>query len=291
MTFPTGAITTQEEIYVEGSPEVYIQDYLADELHNPDANGYYWNLASTPQYPVDSLGCIRDVSLSEGLTMQDVVCDAFGVKDTIQRRDYIEFNITVASLFPLNSMSKLMNLSPATVSSGTETVGIGAINNNKRYHVYMPRVYDTDAGDYVVIHLHKAKFVDAWTVNMPGGQEWNVTGLKIRAYADTTKPANQRFGVIHRIDASALPVLSPTITSITPNTGAEAGGTSVTITGTNLTGATSVTFGGVAATSVVVVSSTSITCVTPAHAAGAVDVAVTTAGGTATSVGGFTYVV
>ena len=47
------------------------------------------------------------------------------------------------------------------------------------------------------------------------------------------------------------------------------GGTAITITGTSLTGATSVTVGGVAATSVVVVSSISITAVTPAGTAGA----------------------
>jgi hypothetical protein len=37
------------------------------------------------------------------------------------------------------------------------------------------------------------------------------------------------------------------------------------------------------------VAATSITCSTPAHAGGAVDVVVTTPGGSATSTGGFTY--
>jgi hypothetical protein len=64
----------------------------------------------------------------------------------------------------------------------------------------------------------------------------------------------------------------------------------VTITGTNLTGATAVKFGGAAATSYTVNSATQVTATTPAHAAGAVDVAVTTPGGTATSIGGFAYV-
>jgi hypothetical protein len=63
----------------------------------------------------------------------------------------------------------------------------------------------------------------------------------------------------------------------------------MTITGTSLTGATSVTVGGVAATSVVVVSSISITAVTPAGTAGANSVAVTTPSGSATSA--FIYVV
>jgi T4-like virus Myoviridae tail sheath stabiliser/IPT/TIG domain len=83
----------------------------------------------------------------------------------------------------------------------------------------------------------------------------------------------------------------PTITSVFPVTGLTTGGTSITITGTNLTDATSVTVGGVAATSVVVVSSTSITAVTPAGTAGAKDVAVTTAGGTASLPSIFTFFV
>lgn len=79
------------------------------------------------------------------------------------------------------------------------------------------------------------------------------------------------------------------ITSVTPNTGAAAGGTAVTIKGTNFAGATAVSFGGAAATLPVVVDDETITCVTPAHAAGAVDVVVTDDSGTATETGGYTY--
>jgi hypothetical protein len=75
-------------------------------------------------------------------------------------------------------------------------------------------------------------------------------------------------------------VSAPTVTVVSPNSGPTAGGTGVTITGTNLTGATAVSFGAVAATNVTVVSGTSITATSPAGSAGAVDVTVTTAGGT-----------
>ncbi len=85
-------------------------------------------------------------------------------------------------------------------------------------------------------------------------------------------------------------VAAPTVTGISPSSGPSAGGTSVTITGTNFTGATSVTIGGAAATSVVVVNSTTITATTPAGSVGARDVAVTTTGGTGTGTGLFTYI-
>ncbi len=72
---------------------------------------------------------------------------------------------------------------------------------------------------------------------------------------------------------------APTVTSVSPNFGPQAGGTSVTITGTDLSGATAVLFGGTTATSYVVNSATQITATSPAGT-GPVDVRVTTAGGT-----------
>jgi hypothetical protein len=58
------------------------------------------------------------------------------------------------------------------------------------------------------------------------------------------------------------------------------GGTTVTITGVEFTGATSVKFGSIAATSFTVNSATSITAVSPGELAGTVDVRVTTPEGT-----------
>ena len=87
----------------------------------------------------------------------------------------------------------------------------------------------------------------------------------------------------------AAPAPAPTITSISPVTGSAAGGTTITIIGTDFTGATAVTIGGVAASSFNVVNSTTITAVTPAHAAGAASVEVTTATGTNVANSLFTY--
>ncbi len=86
-------------------------------------------------------------------------------------------------------------------------------------------------------------------------------------------------------------VTTPSITSVTPNTGSTSGGTDVTISGSNFSssGTTTVTFGGAFAT-VRTVNSSAITLTTPPHAAGAVDVVVTTGGQTATASAAFTYV-
>ncbi len=83
----------------------------------------------------------------------------------------------------------------------------------------------------------------------------------------------------------------PSVTSIAPNSGPTAGNTLVTITGSNFILGATVTIGGAAATSVTFVSSTSITCRTPARPAGAASVTVTNPDGqTGTLAGGFTYV-
>jgi hypothetical protein len=82
---------------------------------------------------------------------------------------------------------------------------------------------------------------------------------------------------------------SPTVLSVAPNNGSTAGGTAVTITGTNFAAGATVTFGGTAATNVTVVNSTTITATTPAHAAGAVTVTVTVSGQSGSLANGFTY--
>ncbi|MBZ5647086.1 MAG: IPT/TIG domain-containing protein [Acidobacteriia bacterium] len=82
-----------------------------------------------------------------------------------------------------------------------------------------------------------------------------------------------------------------TISSLQPNSGPVAGQTSVIINGTSFQPNATVTFGGVAALAVSVVTSNEITAVTPAGAAGAVDVVVKNPSGeTATATAAFTYV-
>lgn len=84
---------------------------------------------------------------------------------------------------------------------------------------------------------------------------------------------------------------APVITSIYPPFGNANGSATITITGTDLAGTTSITFGGVTATNISA-GATQVTCTLPAGAgAGQVNVALTTAGGTDTVTNGFTYMV
>lgn len=87
--------------------------------------------------------------------------------------------------------------------------------------------------------------------------------------------------------------LIPTVVSISPNSGPQAGGTSVAVFGTGFKRGATVAIGGVACTSVQWIAPQEILCVTGAHAAGAVNVVVTNPAPNsevATGVALFTYV-
>ena len=201
---PLGTITTNEELYLEGAPYIYYQDFLADPFYNPDSDGFYWQLSGTASYPVFELGCVSAVTLSENLTVNDVLCDNIGVKATIQQRNYLEFSFTFQQPFPLDNLAPVLKGSAVTETSPTEKFGFGSIDQNQYYMVYCPKVYDTTAGDYVWFHLNKSSFVDAFTINMPLGTPWQVTGIKLRAFADTDKPASMQYGMMGRSDLSVI---------------------------------------------------------------------------------------
>jgi alpha-tubulin suppressor-like RCC1 family protein len=84
----------------------------------------------------------------------------------------------------------------------------------------------------------------------------------------------------------------PTVTSVSPDVGPIAGGTVVTVTGSDFTDASAVKFGGNSAASFTVNSATSISAVSPAGAPGTVDVTVSTPSGASTTSAAdrFTYV-
>ncbi len=84
-------------------------------------------------------------------------------------------------------------------------------------------------------------------------------------------------------------MLAPEISTISPSSGPASGGTTVTITGSNFTGATAVNFDATAVNNFTVNSpGTKITVASPKGSAGTVDVTVTTPGGTSNFVQ-FTY--
>jgi hypothetical protein len=114
----------------------------------------------------------------------------------------------------------------------------------------------------------------AYTAELPVGKH------KLKLRSSTYAPnSGTSLGAVAYVLA---PVPVPAITSVSPSSGPEGGGTPVTITGTNLTAATEVSFGATGAQSFKVNSSTSIEAVSPTGT-GTVDVTVRTDSGTSTT--------
>lgn len=85
-------------------------------------------------------------------------------------------------------------------------------------------------------------------------------------------------------------VTAPVLSTISPNAGVAAGGTTVTLTGSGFVAGLTVTFGGLAASNVVLVSPTQIIATTPPGTIGAAVVLVTNPGGLISGLAsGFTY--
>jgi hypothetical protein len=148
-------------------------------------------------------------------------------------------------------------------------------------------------------HLTGATTVDFGTT--AGSAIDNVSSTEVKATSPAESPGVVDV-IVHNPSGTSITssadhftytgvTAAPTVTGLTPTTGPIAGGSEVTITGTNLTGATAVAFGGTAATGFTVNSATSITASSPAGSAGTVNVTVTTPGGTSatSSADDFTY--
>lgn len=118
-----------------------------------------------------------------------------------------------------------------------------------------------------------------FTVVAPSGTG-TITGSYSAQYFNplTVTSGTQTGSFTFTYDTPAPPVVAPAITSLTPWSGSLTGGETVIISGTNLNGATAVTFDGTAGT-IVGTTATELRVTTPAKSAGLVDVRVTTPGG------------
>ncbi len=112
------------------------------------------------------------------------------------------------------------------------------------------------------------------------GTSYTVTGLSPgQTYEFEVEAASPDGNATSAPPVSATVPGPPIVMGVQPTSGASTGLKAVTITGSNFTGAQSVTFGGVQATSFTIGSDTQITAVTPAHDVGTVDVQVLNAQG------------
>ncbi len=147
----------------------------------------------------------------------------------------------------------------------------------------------TAGGNQVEIlgtELSGATKVEFGTTSVTSFAEDTATSIKLNAPAhaagevDVTVTTAGGTSATGASDKYTYDVPAPAVSSVSPNHGTTLGSETITIEGTNLGSPTGVSFGGTAGTNVTEVNPTKLTVKSPVHAAGEVDVTVTTAGGT-----------
>ena len=106
--------------------------------------------------------------------------------------------------------------------------------------------------------------------------------------AGKTNALDQR-GVTRPATLCAIGAFEPLLSAVSVAVSPPTGGATVTLTGAGYAAGATVSIGGVSCTNVQIVNSTTLRCMTGAHAAGTVDVVVSVGGATGTLTGAFTY--
>ena len=218
----------------------------------------------------------------------------------------VKFNGTAATVLAVNSDTQITATVPTNATTGpisvTDSTGTGTSTGS--FTVGGTTVSPPTVTGFTPTSGAVGTSVTVTGTNLSSPTAVSFGGTAASAFSSSsstqitaTVPTGAASGVISVTTAGGTTMSSatftvttsgtsaPTIASFTPISGPV--GTSVIITGTNLTGATAVAFGATAATAFTVNSATQITATVPAGAATGT-ISVTTAGGTVASTGTFT---
>jgi hypothetical protein len=297
-------ITVTAPAHIAGTVEVIVSTPYGTSTASPFARYSY--MAATPS--------ITSLSASSGTTDGGTEVTITGSNFTGATR--VSFGGVPAS-FTLNSDTSITAISPVN-ASGTVDVTVSSANGTSATGSQDHFTYSAASGLPTVSSLATTSGPTGGgtSVTITGTNFTNAVRVAFGTATDTSFVVNSATsitavapagtsGTVHVTITTDVGVSStgsgdqftysgtaPTVTGLSVTTGRAGGGRSVTITGTNLTGATAVSFGGTAATSFTINSPVSITAVAPAHAAGTIDITVTTPYGTSSTSGGdqFQYV-
>jgi len=202
---PVGPIINAEALYLEGGPNIWMQDWGATYNNNPDSDGFYYGMSGTAAANLFEVGCYDDLQLRDARTETVVKCAAAGIVANMQRRDNFELAFTLKAMLPLSILTKILGGGTVVhnLAEETEKMPLGVLPQNIFWHVFLSRVYDEDTGDFVAFQFHKVQVVEATPLAMPYGDAWNLQ-VRMMIMADTAKPAAHRFGELLRYDPSVL---------------------------------------------------------------------------------------
>lgn len=266
-------------------------DQVIVNLEQPASEVYFWPFVSSP---------LTDFTTNPSAyaTAETFSASGFGLNKNgnIWVKAGYSSGDPISSTMSFNGTISSLGLLPGTyiwvlVNGQTVTLTIGPPSVTS----VVPATGSLAGGDTITIYGNNFTAATAVTI---GGNPCSTFTVVSATSITCTTPAHgagmasvlvTRSGVTNTENTLYDYVLPPTVSSVSPLTGTTAGSTSITITGTGFLTEATVTVGGVACTSPSV-SSTSITCTTGAHAAGAVDVVVTNNDSqSGTGINAFTY--
>jgi len=207
----------------------------------------------------------------------------------------VDFGTTLATSFSIVSATSITATSPAgsgTVDVTVTTVGGKSATTPADQFSYAPTVsaISPTAGPFAggtLVTITGTGFIGVTAVDF-GTTSAPIVTVSATSITATSPAGTGVVDVTVATTAGTSPttpadlftyVAAPTVSGVSPNVGPGAGGTVVTITGTDFSGATAVDFGTTPALSFTVQTATSITATSP-PGTGVVDVTVTGSGGT-----------
>jgi hypothetical protein len=259
------------------------------------ANSFY-------QYTFVAAPTVTDVSPSSGTETGGQSVTITGTNFT-STTESVDFGTTSATNFTESNPDLLIAISPAEAAGAVNvtvtTIGGTSATSSADTYTFVtnpaPTVTDisptsgpTAGGTSVTVTGTNFASVSAVDFGATAATTFTVnsaTSITATSPAEAALPANVTITTPGGVSVTSaanqyLFVAPPTVTDVSPTGGPTAGGTSVTVTGTNFTGATVVDFGTTAATNFTVKGAVSITATSPAESAGTVDIKVTTPDGT-----------
>ncbi len=195
--------------------------------------------------------------------------NAAGVVDVVLTNPDLQTS-TLAAAFTYDPAPTLASISPI---SGTTTGGTVVTLTGSGFLTGATVLFGTDAATNVTV-------VSATQLTA------TTPARAVGVVSVTVRNVDNQSAVLERAYRFVAP---PTVTAAAPNTGDVIGGTVVRLTGTGFTAGTTVTFGGMAAAQVSLVSATELDAVTAPHIPDTVDIQVSTDGATATLANAFTF--
>jgi hypothetical protein len=197
-------------------------------------------------------------------------------------------SITVTDIDTVTAFNAIA-ISPTSAAFNAGSSATGIINQP-----YAPPAFTATGGDGTTLTLTETGALPTGVTFVNGVFSGTPAATSVGSYpfSITATDADGHSATQTGYTLTITTVAQPTVTSVSPASGPATGGTTVTITGTNFTSASTVRFGATTATNVSCPGTTRCTATSPAGAAGTVDITVTTPGGiSATSAADqFTYV-